>query len=292
MNKTKFFNIFRKILTIPIFEKIFLFFLLKRPRLIFLDKLIPPAVLYKKESMRIINRIGIKYRLDISDYVDHFFYFGYEDESYYLTILKDIREANVILDIGANIGITSLFFASLNSKGKIYAFEPHPDTFQRLVENIQINNFENIRTYPMGAGSKNETRILDEVDNHNSGMNRIIGIDSGISSGKKITTIALDTFFLPGDIPKVDFIKIDVEGFETEVLKGAKEIIRLHKPVLFIELDDNNLRDHGSSAEDLIVFLENLGYEKIYRSDNFESVYAGLNVIDFTNCHFDIIAKA
>jgi hypothetical protein len=82
-------------------------------------------------------------------------------------------------------------------------------------------------------------------------------------------------------------IKVDVEGFELHVLRGAEKTLRQCKPALFIELDDNNLSDQGDSAEKLVSYLEDLGYA-ITDAGTGAPVRSGK---PFTNCHTDIIAR-
>lgn len=286
-SKTKFLNLFRRIFTIPAFEKI-LVSILKRYKYKyrFLEKIIPPEYLYKKESWRCVKQIGINYKLDISDCVDHGVYYGYADAHIYLTLLTKIREANIILDIGANIGSTSLFYASLNSKARILAFEPYPDTVKKLVDNIQRNEFKNIRVYGIGLGEKSSKQIIAEYDEHNSGMNRIVVTTSAPHALVQIDT--LDSRMKELNIDKIDFIKIDVEGYEYFVLEGGKQIITQSKPTMLIEVDDNYLRANGKSAKELILLLQSMGYTTIYNAEDIQCI--GPNA-DFDNCHFDIIVK-
>ena len=87
-------------------------------------------------------------------------------------------------------------------------------------------------------------------------------------------------------LKSIDLIKIDVEGYEHEVLKGAKNTIAKYHPVLFVEIDENNLIQQNSSAGILIKELEDVGYS-IKRADTLEPI--GPNYRKFENCHFDVI---
>ncbi|MBK7965835.1 MAG: FkbM family methyltransferase [Bacteroidetes bacterium] len=119
------------------------------------------------------RRSGINYILDISNVVDHSIYYNLE-MPYYNSILTQIKEAKVILDIGGNIGNSALFYASINPTAKILSFEPHPDTFKKELENISINPFQNIKVINLGLGTQRASFKLYEVEEGNPGMNRIL----------------------------------------------------------------------------------------------------------------------
>jgi FkbM family methyltransferase len=247
---------------------------------------VPPNYLYKKYSARNVNRQGINYILDISKVVDHNIYFGYK-ESGYNNVLEDLKTASTIFDIGANIGNSSLFYSSINPKAQILAFEPHPDTFKRAKENLQLNKFSNIHLLNIGLGEKKETLKLYEVNDNNPGMNRILPTENNFPF-KTIEVDRLDNICMEHQVGKIDFIKIDVEGFEYSVLAGGKEIIEKWKPVLFIELDDDYLKGNNKSAKMLIELLVSFGYIEFYRAEDLSPVSLQMN---FNNCHFDLIAK-
>ena len=104
------------------------------------------------------------------------------------------------------------------------------------------------------------------------------------------TTVNIDTVdhtIRKKNINQVSLVKIDVEGFEMNVLKGAELLILNDSPIFFIEINDNNLSRAGSSAKEVITFLANKQYKVSIAESN--------EVIDenyeFSNCHFDIIAK-
>ena len=283
-SKTKFLNFFRSIFTIRLFEN-FLIFLLLEKKLIVFRKLIPPNYLYKNCSFRNVTRDGINYKLDISNVVDHFLYYGIKDFCYD-SIIDTIKNAKVILDIGANIGSTSLFYASINSKAKIIGFEPHLKTFKRAIENIELNNFKNIELINIGLGEKKETVKLYEVNENNPGMNRIITDDRNFPFSK-ININTLDFILEDLKISKADFIKIDVEGFEYAVLLGGEKILK-SKPIMLIELDNNNLKENYHTSKQLIEFLIASGYSEFHRADNLMKVTIDSN---FDNCHYDLIVK-
>lgn len=247
----------------------------------FFVKLLPSNATYPKNSLRIAKRNQITYELDISDYMEYVLYFGIDAEP--RNVLNNlIKNDTVILDIGTNIGETLLNFAKINQNGMNYGFEPVPYLYKRAIKNISLNKFLNIRVNNIALSDKEESLFFQMPTNNNSGgiaMSKNTNIGS-----QEVKAIKLDDFLLKNSISKVDFIKIDVEGFEMNVLKGAVETLKTHKPTMFIELDDKNLKKQNSSAKELVVFLINIGYtikhaqNQMIITENFA----------FENQHFDI----
>lgn len=282
--KTKVLNAFRKIFTVPAFERVLVSQVINSKGSI-LQKLIPPDYLYPLGSSRRTKRNGIQFDLDISHVVDHAIYYGYPEEGM-KQMEPVIKNAKTIVDIGANIGATALHFARLNPQAKVFAFEPHPKTFGRATRNIGLNPFNNIQLINLGLGAKKETVRLYEVNEHNPGMNRILStVEDKPFVEIKIET--LDQVLANNGVAKVDFIKIDVEGYELSVLRGATNTLAAH-PVLFIELDDENLRDQGGSAAELIRLLETSGYKEFSEAGTDRKLSSSS---DFSHCHFDLIAR-
>ena len=251
-------------------------------------KVIPPEYLYPTSSWRYCERNGIQLKLNISNVVDHLKYFLFKDAGFE-NFLNLLQPHFTILDIGANIGMTALEFANKASTGKVVCFEPSPSNFERLKENISLNDFKNIITSKTGIGTvPGQFKLYNVVDN-NPGMKRIL--EEAESANFESETIVVDTLesqLEKLNIHQIDAIKIDVEGFELEVLKSAITILENFKPVLFIELDDNNLKDQHSSALQLINYLIGLDY-KIYNAlDDKQLLDADY---DYSNCHFDIICQ-
>ena len=146
--KTKFLNFFRKVFTFPFFEKLLVEKTISNPSPL-LKKIIPANYLFSKGTNRSVTRDGINLNLDISNVVDHYLYFGLTD-SHYDSVLEDIKKSKVIFDIGANIGATALYFAHINPDAEVYACEPHPDTYKKARENLQLNDCKNITLMNIG----------------------------------------------------------------------------------------------------------------------------------------------
>jgi FkbM family methyltransferase len=136
-----------------------------------------------------------------------------------------------ILDIGANIGNHSLYWASANAR-QIFAFEPVPDTFTWLTKNIEINNFgEIITAFNFGLG--NVTSNVEVLDNFANNIGGTSIKTTEIQNRNALRIKRLDDLDL--NVDKIDFIKSDTEGFELEVLAGGRNTIAKHRPILFVE---------------------------------------------------------
>lgn len=286
--RTKVFNLFRSFFILTKFDNVIARLVRHRPPGSLPAKLTPPNYLYKPGTVRNFTINGINYSLDLSDTVGHSNYFAIADAGHEV-LYSMVKPGMNIIDIGANVGSTTLNFARLTGKkGNVYSFEPDTINHSRAAKNIALNNFSNIRLYNLGLGCQKETANQYNVNETNRGMLRILVNEPAKENFSK-TTIQIDTLdnvasernFLPAAL-----IKIDVEGYELNVLKGAENILRSQKPVLFIELDDENLKEHGASASELVSFLTDRGYHVVNAADRSELS----NSSDFTSCHIDIIA--
>ena len=279
----------RKILMLPPVERFWLRFTLGKYYGTYLTKLTPNPSDYKVGSKRRVNRMGVEYSLDISDIVDWFIYFGFREKSME-ELFKLINKSKVFIDVGANMGLVSLGASSLlEGKGFIHAFEPDPINFERLQRNSQLNTFQNLKLNNKGLGDSEGKLMMEEVSSRNKGMNRIVPSVARADNQnyREVAVIKLDDYVRDSGITAIDLIKIDVEGYEQKVIMGADEILRDHMPTLFIELDDNNLKDQGGSARELIEQLNSYGY-LIVNAETKAKVNAGDS---FANCHYDIIAS-
>lgn len=177
---------------------------------------------------------------------------GYEIETA-LLLAHLCCDNEAFWDIGANWGYFSLLAASLpDFFGKIEAFEPNPRTFNDLVSTVnQAGLTARIHNHNLGAGSRCCEMVVAETDQFTSGLSKL----ATNGSGAKIPVTTLDEF----KAPQPGFIKIDAEGMELDILKGATRLMREAKPFLAFE----NFADYLAPTETLlpIEFLQANGYE-------------------------------
>jgi len=287
--KTKFFNFFRRFFIFSGFDKILAKYTRHKTIKSFAAKLIPPNYLYTQGTLRNCEVDGINFQLDISDTVGHSNYFNIDEPAQQL-LYKMVQPGMVIIDIGANIGATALNFAKKVSDGKVFSFEPSPYNYQKASKNISLNSFSNITLINQGLGNEKTTAFLYNVNPNNRGMQRLLNVE-GENTAYEKTAVEIDTLdcsMQKFSIPKPSLIKIDVEGFEYKVIQGGKETISKYRPALFIELDDNNLREQGNTANELVQLIQQLQY-KIINAATGNPVNENT---DFTDCHFDILCTA
>jgi FkbM family methyltransferase len=285
--KRRLLDIFRLLWKIKVFEDLLVSMTMDKPFGSAVTRFPPNHYQYKKGTIRKANRNGINYQLDLSDTIDWYIYYGFKETSR-LSLYELIHEGDHVIDVGTNVGEIALNAARITGgKGRVYAFEPDPRNFKRMKENLNLNNFYNIKPHLLGLGDKIGTYTLCYVDDRNQGMNRILDATDGLQKTVEIEVSTLDKFVMENHFTKLNLVKVDVEGFEYKVLKGAEDTITKFRPTLFVELDDENLIAQGNSAKELVEFLEKKGYSLSHAETN-EKIS---KTSDFSNCHYDIIAK-
>jgi FkbM family methyltransferase len=175
--------------------------------------------------------------------------------------IKDVFEP-IIFDIGANIGTFTTWMAKAFPQGKIYSFEPQREVFQMLCGNASINNFYNVYPYNIGIGKEN-TKIEFEEPNYFSkndfGTFSLVETVIAEKTKNKITVQinTIDWFLEYYNVPKVDLLKIDVEGMDLDVLIGGSKTIKKHLPIIFVEHCDNR----KTIIDDIKQFLNQYEYD-------------------------------
>lgn len=249
-------------------------------------KLLPNHYQYKRPTIRKVVRKGIKFSLDISNWNDWEVYFNATEKSL-LQFITFCEPGFVVLDVGTNIGYTALSFAvRVGPSGKVFGFEPHSGTFRKLQANSEFNSFSQLHISQVALGAKPGRAGLQVISENNSGKNRITG-NKEIDPNQPIEVTTVDVFCDSKSLQRVDLMKIDVEGFELEVIKGALNTLERFSPVLFIELDDENLRALGTTPAQLVEELQKAGY-KVSNARTQEKITVSS---EFNNCHFDIFCR-
>lgn len=171
---------------------------------------------------------------------------------------------DVVLDIGANIGTHTIFFAQqVAPSGFVWAFEPQRLAFQMLCGNVALNGLPNVYAHQLALGDKRGTITVPTLDPrtaYNFGGLRL----GSAETGEQVGLLTVDEL----DLSKCSLIKIDVEGFEEKVLHGAMQTIRKFQPVLFVE--NHTIPESGT----IIRFVQEQGYRcwwqlQGYSPDNF-----------------------
>jgi FkbM family methyltransferase len=167
-------------------------------------------------------------------------------------------EFNNCLDVGAHVGF---WLKDLQNNFKmVYAFEPISDVRECLKKNVEKDNY---LLFDFGLGDKNEKVMVNYIPEETG--NTYVS-DHG---NREIQIRRLDEIKLP----KIDYIKIDAEGYEIKVLQGAEGLITRDEPYIHVEVKQKILERHGLSAVDIDRYFEEIDYKKVYRIKS-EFVYA------------------
>ncbi|MBL7933198.1 MAG: FkbM family methyltransferase [Bacteroidia bacterium] len=180
-----------------------------------------------------------------------------------------IKQNSVVLDIGAQLGLMSKVFSDLTGAGgKVFAFEPAPYTFKTLCKTIEMNMMGHtvIPVQKAVSDKKGTTQFFIskmKLDPANSLVDYkrkhdFESIDVHVTS--------VDDFVVDQDLAKVDFIKIDAEGAEYEVLLGAQKTLQKHRPVIHLALHPAALKSFGSSMHQIYHFIVSNNYELLFKS--------------------------
>jgi FkbM family methyltransferase len=177
-----------------------------------------------------------------------------------------VREGHVAVDIGANVGAVSLALAkAVGEMGRVEAFEPGPMFFSRLEANLELNPGlkKRVRTHRIGLSATRGALVWQPSVSISGTASTYIGQIDSRNPVIEVPAHPFDSFAKDQGIERVDFIKIDVDGGELEVLKGAQEYLRKQHPVIYVEV---NFWDEATTARaaELDQLLRSLGYS-IYK---------------------------
>jgi FkbM family methyltransferase len=175
-----------------------------------------------------------------------------------------LRPGMVVLDIGAHNGFYTLLASrQVGPTGAVVAFEPSPRERKRLLTHLRLNRCKNVRVESFALGDVNGEAQLFVVKGRGTGLNslRLPPVEESTETvDVHITT--LDDYVHSTQLAAVDFIKMDVEGGELAVLKGATALLgRCPRPVFLCEVEDARTRPWGYEAKEIVAFLSRLGYE-------------------------------
>jgi len=172
-----------------------------------------------------------------------------------------------VYDVGAFHGMLTLFFAS-RAKA-VVSFEPSTGNRRRLIENLRLNRIANVDVRGVGVGSRRETRRMvgsplmpggATLDEKTVAELLRAGLQTAV---QEISIVTLDEEITQASLPRPDFIKIDVEGWEIEALRGARHTLESFKPALFLEMHGETIREKRRKVAEIVAFLWDLPYRDI-----------------------------
>lgn len=197
-----------------------------------------------------------------------------------------VKPGNIVLECGANIGYYTLLLSRLvGENGKVISVEPNPEVTKLLRINTELNTANNVDIYQAALGDKEE-----EVDFYIRGASNLSSMtaeDGEYVAGQKVQMMMADTMIKQLDLPSIDLIRMDVEGYEVEILEGASNIIQRHFPRFLIEYHKEKIGI--SRAEDALMNMDDMGYNIKFafsRDGDWPwlkqaSIYASTSIPDF-----------
>lgn len=214
------------------------------------------------------RRGGLQWHLDLDEGFDFsIFLLGAVEPSTVRFYRKVLRKGDIVLDIGANIGGHTLPFAQcVAPNGRVFAFEPTEFAYRKLVDNVSLNPELTgiIVANHMLLAAPGDRDVPDEIysswplnpsgEVHQKHLGQLQPLGA-------VEVETVDSYCAMNGIDRLDWIKIDVDGNETSVLRGAAEVLRKFRPKLIIELAPYVCREAGHAFEELVDLLRNAHYD-------------------------------
>ena len=234
---------------------------------IFVAKILYYLVRIFYKDKQVITKNGVTFEIDINEGIElHLFLFGNFQKHVLENKVVKIPADGIILDIGANSGIMSLFFANKIENGFVHAFEPTDYAIKKLSKNLELNpNLKNrIKVNQAFVSSKVEFK--SELEAYSSwpikSKDAKHNIHGGVKkSSKGISSITVDQYCVDNKLNKLTLVKIDTDGHEYEVLKGMKVAISKFRPQIIFEIGIYIMKERKINFSDYFTFFIEFDYQ-------------------------------
>lgn len=223
----------------------------------------------KSDDVR-VRRNGLIWELDLGEGIEFTIYLlGAFERTTMRAYERILRPGDVVLDIGAHIGAHTLPMARcVGPVGRIIAIEPTDSAFRKLVQNIGLNPSVRDRILPLQmqlVGLSHDRADEGDRPLFSSWPLRRVGDVHPIHRGRLESTagaerVTIDTLIERLHVPKVHFVKLDIDGAECAVLSGARVLLKHHRPRFVMELMPYGLEEHGASLEELVEIFRSYRY--------------------------------
>lgn len=194
------------------------------------------------------------------------FWSGYYSPHDLMMLDALFQPTDTFVDVGANQGVFTLFAAKRLTQGQVLAFEPQEENFAMLSGNIALNGFSNVRLFRQGLGNTRESIPIYGPSSHdafhtlNSSRSSTIPHDTITEPLGSIDVVPLDEVVDEQKVPRVDVLKIDIEGAELFALQGMEKTLERDTPTVHMEVNVPSCKAAGYDAHDLLRFFHDRGY--------------------------------
>ncbi len=214
-----------------------------------------------RTDRQIVNRSGIAYDLDLAQGIDFAIYLGFYERQTRAALGRLVTPGSLVLDIGANIGAHTLTLADLvGARGRVLAFEPTDYAFTKLSRNLALNPelarrvsachcfLAGADAVPVPSAIYSSWPLAHEAGLHAKHLGREMKTEA--ARARSIDSVLAESADRP-----VSLVKLDVDGFECDVLKGASKLLSDTRPIFVMELAPYVLEERGASLAELLSFF-------------------------------------
>lgn len=248
----------------------------------------------------IVKRDGVLYDLDLSQGIDFAIYLRMFERETRSALKQLVKPGSVVLDIGANVGVHTLLLASLvGPAGRVLAFEPTDYAVKKLRRSLDLNTdlAERVTVFHCFLAGGNGGDVPDAIYSSwpltaSEGLHhKHLGLAMPTNAAP---ARSIDAILAELGRPSVHLVKIDVDGFESEVLRGATALLRDNRPIFVMELSPYVLDERGSSLDELLSFFIPNGYRFFHERTGRQipSDAAGLRRLVGDGASVNVIARA
>jgi len=241
---------------------------------------------FYKSNKQIVCRHGINFELYLNEGIDlHTFVFGGFQKHVYHNRLIKIAHDDVIFDVGGNVGIMSLFFAKQASQGHVHSFEPTYYAKEKFKRNLSLNPELSKRITLNQSFVSSESSLKSDLTAYSSwpvvhSGETTHSIHCGVAKNtENVPCITLDDYVAREGICKINIIKIDTDGHELNVLKGAEQILKIFRPKIIFEIGIYIMEEHN------ILFKD---YDELFQKFHYKLYTAHGKMINEKNYHIYI----
>lgn len=181
-----------------------------------------------------------------------------------------LKAGDTFIDVGANIGcVTAAGSLTVGENGVVFSVEPHPQTYKYLQKTVSMNQCKNVKTFNIALGA--ETGVVNFSDERRKDDSNCVSTTA--ETGIRVPCTTLSSLVEEHAVSRIALLKVDVEGFEMQVLRGADAILD-RVDCIYIEVLEHTLRKFDASTSDVLALLKSHGFKCYYFKDDRSNVVA------------------